>query len=215
MKHKFCFQRSVRIAILAVCYAVAVSAAAQERKTTLGSATMREANLRAPELYSDQLKLTIVLANLPGATDAGSTWETSYEIYFISESAYYSVIDHLPPGGHSLEPTLFPQKVLLAEGRFKKDKLSSSAARTEIREDIALRSKVADREKTKFGRLMTAYSVKVYDARLKMSLYHLGLFVTYVFEKASGAVTPRKTLYLGFSVTPQGELSYSQQPISQ
>ncbi len=205
--------RFFRVTILAVCYSIITVpfVLGQNKATTSGSTTMRESNLAAPELYSDKLGLNVSLADLPGATEPGSSWEMSYQIFFISEGEYYSVINKLPPGGHSLQPELFPHKVLLAEDTFRRKNLGSSAARTQKRDDIILASKVANQEKTKFGRLMTSYSVKVYDARLKMPILHSGVFVTYVFEKSLNTVLPRKALYLAFSVTSQGELSYSQQ----
>jgi len=190
-----------------------ISITAQDRKNALGSTTMRESNLYAPDLYSETIKLKVSLSSLPGAAAKGSTWETSYQIYFIAESEYYGVIDHLPPGGHNLQAEDFPNRVLLGEGRIKKDDLSSPQTRAEVLDGISLRSKVPEHNRTKFGRLITAYSVKIYDAQLKLPIYHSGVFVTYVFEKApseAGAATARLTLYLGFTVTPSGQLTYSQ-----
>lgn len=188
---------------------------AQDRTTVLGSTTMREKDVRAPELFAERLKLKITLAELPGAGDPKSTWEGSYQIYFVPEADYYSVLDNLSAGAQNLQPAQFSRRVLLAEDSIKKATLGTLNDRTYWRDNIDFRSKIADREKTKFGRILTSYAVKIYDARLKVPIYKSGVFLTYVFERprdSSGAVSMRDTLYMNFTVTPQGTLSYSQLP---
>jgi hypothetical protein len=176
---------------------------------------MREKDVRAPDLFAERLKLKITLADLPGAGNPNSTWEGSYQIYFIPEADYYSVLDHLPAGSQNLQPAQFSRKVLLGEGSIKKATLATLTDRTYWRDNIDFRSRIADRDRTKFGRILTSYAVKIYDARLKIPLYKSGVFLTYVFEKPrdqSGAVSMRDTLYINFTVTPEGTLSYSQLP---
>jgi hypothetical protein len=185
---------------------------AQDRKTAVGSTTMREPNVATPELYADRLKLKITLTSLPGADDPASALDGSYQIYFIPENQYYSVLDNLAGGGQTLRPSQFPRKILLAEGSIKKTSLSTLPERTFWRDNIGFKERIPERERTKFARLLINYSVKIYDARLKLPLYQSGVFLTYVFERPPAKLSARQTLYVKFSVTPQGTLSYSQLP---
>lgn len=198
------------VLICAFCI-MATSASAQERKNVIRSGTMREPNLPAPNLFAERLKINATLIDLPGSSDPNSTWELVYEIYFIPENEYYSLIDRLPPGEHSLQVKQFTRKILLGGGRIKRASLATLQARSDIQE-IDFKSKVPEKDKTKFARLLTSYSVKIYDARLKIPIYHSGVFVTNIFEKGSDITAPKNALYLNFSVSPEGGLSYSQRP---
>jgi hypothetical protein len=193
------------------CIAATTAASSQDRKSGTSAGTMREPNLSAPDLFAERLSFKAALVDLPGYSDPKSSWELNYEVYFIPESEYYSVIDRLPPGQHNLEAGTFNRKFLLGENRIKKVLLTTPQERSDIKE-IYFKSKVPEKDKTKFARLLTAYSVKIYDAHLKLPIYHSGVFVTNIFEKNpdNTQVGPKKTLYLNFSVSPDGTLSYSQ-----
>jgi hypothetical protein len=187
-------------------------AAAQDRNV-MTSSTMREPDLPAPNLFADKLTLKAALIDLPGATNPKSTWELTYAVYFIPEREYYSLLDRLPQGQHNLEVENFTRKILLAQGRVNKVSLTSLQERREIK-DIVFKTKVPEKDQTKFARLLTSYSVKIYDAQLKMPIYHSGVFVTNVFERGSGnSQAPKNSLYLNFTVSPEGNLSYTQWPI--
>lgn len=196
----------------AICLTATTRVATQERKNTTSSGTMREPDLPAPNLFADKLTLKAALVDLPGASNPKSTWELTYAVYFIPEREYYSLLDRLPPGQHNLEAEKFTRKILLAQGRVNKVSLASPQERSEIK-DIVFKTRVPEKEKTKFARLLTSYSVKIYDAQLKMPIYHSGVFVTNVFERGSGnSQAPKNSLYLNFTVSPEGNLSYTQWP---
>jgi hypothetical protein len=182
---------------------------AQDRNKMMSPAIIREPNLPAPNLFADQLKFNATLSDLPGSADPNSTWELVYEIYFIPEKEFYSVIQRLPPGPSSLQARQFTRKILLAGDRIKKASLSTLQARSNV-QAMAFKSRVPEKDKTKFSRLLTSYSVKIYDARLKIPIYHSGVFVTNIFDKGSNTAVPKNDLYLNFSVSPEGRLSFNQ-----
>jgi hypothetical protein len=177
-----------------------------------GTFRTREPNAHVPHLYSDRLKMKMTLVNLPGAGDARSSWEVSYQLFFIPEEKYYEAIQQLPPGGNNPRPVQYPGRMLLAEGQLKKNGLGTIQERTAVRGDIVFKSKIPDAQRTKFARVMTSYSVKIFDAKLNMPIYHTGIFVTFPFDDSAGAsnVVPRDTIYLNFIITPQGQLNRSQ-----
>jgi beta-lactamase regulating signal transducer with metallopeptidase domain len=181
-----------------------------------------EPNTLAPELYSDKLTLQFMLVNLPGAADAASYWEGSYQLYFVSEAEEKRVLDakykELAPNGGSVafdtSPSDFREKILLGEGKFKKAGLATLQDRIVRVDNIAFRERVPDAQRTKRGRLMTVYSVRVYDARLKAPVYHSGEWMARVFaEDGAGGgekLVPRTVVYANFLVTPKGDMSVSQ-----
>ena len=197
----------------AICLMVTTRVAAQDGKIVTGSRTIREPDLPAPNLFADKLTFKAALVDLPGASDAKSTWELTYAVYFIPEREYYSLVERLPPGQHNLEVEKFRRKILLGQGRVNKVSLASPQDRSAIK-DIVFKTRVPEKDKTKFARLLTSYSVKIYDAHLKIPIYHSGVFVTYVFESGSdrSQTAPKNSLYLNFSVSPSGNLSYTQWP---
>jgi hypothetical protein len=196
----------------AICL-IATTRVAAQGKIVTSPGTMREPDLPAPNLFADKLTLKASLLDLPGASDPKSTWELTYAVYFIPEREYYSLLDRLPPGQHNLEVEKFSRKILLAQGRVNKTSLASPQERREIK-DIVFKTRVPEKDKTKFARLLTSYSVKIYDAHLKIPLYHSGVFVTNVFEKGAdrSQAAPKNSLYLNFTVLPNGNLSYTQWP---
>jgi hypothetical protein len=173
----------------------------------------REPNVHAPTLYADKLTMKVTLVNLPGAESAGSSWEVSYRLFFIPEDKYYADVQKLPPGGSSPGPEQFRGKILLAEGQVKKTELATIQNRTYIRGNIPFKFVVPDNQRTKFARLMTAYSVKVFDAKLNTSVYRSGTFANPPFDNPdpSNAIQ-RDTLYLNFMVSPTGDLYRSHRP---
>lgn len=187
---------------------------AQTQQNRGGSFRKREPNLHAPEFYSDNLKLKIILVDLPGAGEARSSWEVSYQVFFIPEDKYYDALKQLPAGGSDPTAAQFPGKLLLSEGQVKKNSLATIQERTYVRDTIPFKLKVPDEQRTKFARLMTSFSIKIFDAKLNTTIYRSGIFTTFPFDDTSnqsGAV-PRDTLYLDFLVTPQGDLYRAQWP---
>ncbi|HKR01809.1 MAG TPA: hypothetical protein VJT09_14105 [Pyrinomonadaceae bacterium] len=177
-----------------------------------GTFRTREPNLYAPQLYVDRLRLKMTLVDLPGASDPRSSWEVSYQVFFVPEGKYYEALRQLPEGGSNPRPAQFPGRMLLAEGQLKKNKLGTIQERTSVRGDIAFKAKVPDEQRTKFARLITSYSVKIFDAKLNTPVYHTGIFTTFPFDDSTGAsnAVPRDTIYLNFIITPQGQLNRSQ-----
>ena len=90
-----------------------------------------EPNMLAPELYEDKLQKKFTLVDLPGARDTRSTWEGSYQLYFISEAEFEKVSQEVirrqqekeperKTFGWNPEPADFTGKILLAEGAISK-----------------------------------------------------------------------------------------------
>lgn len=171
---------------------------------------VREPFLHAPNLYADNLDFVSTLVNLPGAQNKRSYWELSYQLYFIPEDKYHEALKRLPRGSNP-PPEFFEGAILLAQGRKKIRSLATLPARTITRSGVPFKQKIPDAQRTKFAVLMTAYSVKIFDAELKNTAYLSGIFLTDPFDsEESKQVTARKTLYLNFSISPDGSLNYSQ-----
>ena len=173
--------------------------------------TVRENNLYAPNLYADKLDFRATLVDLPGAKKRQSSWVLSYQLFFIPEDQYYAALRRLPKGGSSPTPEQFPGRVLLAEGQKKKTRLSTPQERTIALDGVAFKEKVPDALRTKFAVLMTSYSVKIFDAELNTTVYQSGVFLTDPYEEdEQKQAVARQTIYLNFSVSPNGTLNYSQ-----
>jgi len=172
---------------------------------------IREPNVHAPDLYADNLTLKITLVNLPGAGDPHSYSEVSYQVVFVPEDQYYAALQELPPGGSNPALAQFQGRILLAEGTIKKNVLATIQQRTSSRE-FPFKVKVPDGKRTKFAHLLTSYSVKIFDAKLKKSVYRSGIFSAFPFDDASdqSKVSQRQILYLSFLVSDDGELARSQ-----
>jgi hypothetical protein len=163
------------------------------------------------------------LVDLPGSNEQASYWEVTYKLYFISEAEYYEVLNQIlkqsAPGGGAVtwnpDPSAFPGKILLAEGEFKKTKLSSLQDRVYEREGVVFKSKIPDKDRTKYAQILSSYSVKIFDARLKTPIYRSGEYLTTPFTdnpEVKGNVIPRTTIYTNFFVTAKGQLFASQMP---
>jgi len=167
----------------------------------------------APNLYTDNIDFIATLTKLPGANKKQSYWELSYELYFIAEDKYHEALRRLPTGGSYPKPEHFPGRILLAEGHKKKTRLATLEERTITLSGVALKQRVPDPQRTKFAVLMTGYSVKIFDAELKTTIYHSGIFLTDPFDthpQDDKQVIARKTIYLNFGVNQDGTLNRSQ-----
>jgi hypothetical protein len=174
----------------------------------------REPYRYAPELYADRQNLTITLINLPGANTPRSVWEVSYKVYFVSEAAHDRAIKNVAAGASNPRATDFPEKLLLAEGRFRKTSLNTLSKRTHVSAAIPLKSRVPDKERTKFSYIMTDYTVSITDAKLGKTIKRSGILMARPFDTEGGRVVPRRTMYANFFVTPQGDFYFSQLPQS-
>lgn len=181
------------------------------------SKTLRrvEPNVHAPQLYADRIKIKMTLINLPGAEEPGSYWEASYQIFFISESNLKKKLENAPEGGWNPTPADFSGRILLGEGKLKRTSLHTLPERTYVSKAIPLKMKVPDKSRTKYASILTSYSVKIYDARLKSNIYRSGTFVAKPFTDtpaAGGNEAARTLLHANFYVSPNGHLFYSQRP---
>jgi hypothetical protein len=174
-----------------------------------------EPNVHAPELYSPELEVRLTLVNLPGAADRRSYWEASYEVYFVPETEYQRAVAQVAMKGLDLDPSHFAVKTLLTSGKFKKTRLADLPARTYVQHRVPFKVKVRDGARTKFARLMTSYTSKIFDASLGKTFYRSSAFFTYPFDdhpQDAKRAVPRTTIYTNFFVTPDGKLFYSQWP---
>ncbi len=165
-------------------------------------------NRYAPEFYSEDLSLKATLVNLPGASVAGSTWTLSYEVYFLPEGEARELA--LKRGGRLGSETSvsdFPKRIFLGKGSFTKKNLKSLVNRTTTSENFKFKSKIPVSQQMEAARLITAYTMKIYDAKLKKTLVKTRIFYGRVFI---GDKQERKKLYLSFYVTPSGEVYDSQ-----
>jgi hypothetical protein len=222
--------------LLTLPCALAQSALAQEPapasdvspapKTKFRTRRFIEPNKLAPELYADRLSVKLTLVDLPGAGDPRSTWDGTYQLYFISEAEMRRVEEEVlrkkgaaSSGGVRMvgwdpTPADFPEKILVAEGTISKKNLATPQQRVHLQENVAFKEKIPAALRTKGARLLTAYSIKVYDAKLKTPVYESGVFITFPFDDQTDPdrVAPRTTVYTNFLVTPKGEVWNSQLP---
>ena len=174
---------------------------------------VREPNLYAPDLYADNLDFIATLLDMPALTKGQSYWELSYQIIFIPEDKYWETIRTFPRGGYNPKPEEFPGRILLAQGHKKMAHLDALNGRTLTLNGVRFKQRIPDAQRTKFGMLGTAYSVKIFDAELNTTVYHSGLFLTEAYEddpQDEKQAIARKTLYLNFGVNKDGSLNYSQ-----
>lgn len=173
----------------------------------------REPNLHVPNLYADKIDFIATLVDLPGAKKKESYWELSYQLFFVPEEKYYETINRLPKGGSNPGPEEFAGRILLAEGRQKKTRLETLNDRTITLTGVPFKQKVPNVQRTKFGYLMTGYSVKIFDAELNTTAYHSGIFLTEPYEpnvNDEKQDVARSAVYLTFRVLPNGTLARSQ-----
>jgi hypothetical protein len=175
--------------------------------------TVREPNLYAPHVYADDLEFLATLVDLPGARNKQSYWELSYQLFFVPEDKYYEALARAPRGPSNPTPEEFPGRVLLAQGHKRTRRLASLKERTIHLTGVSFKPRVPDTQRTKFAHLLTHYSVKIFDAELKTTVYRSGIFITDPYEghpQDPNQAIARKTIYLNFMVTPEGHLNLSQ-----
>lgn len=168
-------------------------------------------NRPAPEIYADKLSLKVTLMNLPGAGASPSRWEVEYKVYFVAEQDFEKTVKELNRSGkgRELRPEYFQSKVLLAEGKFSKQKLNTLKERAFLRQGIDFRSKVPHEQQTSFSSIMSFYSVKVFDGKLKKDIYGADVFIVPPFENDThdrNSLSPRSDLFLNFFVAEDGSL---------
>ena len=168
-------------------------------------------NLIAPELYSDKISLKITLMNLPGAAASTSYWEVEFQVFFVPEKDFGKNLDDAKQAGNGrdLKPEYFPTRILLATGKFNKHNLGTFNERAYVRPGIAFRNKVPPEQQTTFSSLLSFYSVKVFDGKLKKDIYASSLFIVPPFERDtndSNGLLPRSDLFLNFFVSDDGSL---------
>jgi hypothetical protein len=168
-------------------------------------------NQPTPELYPDKLSVKITLMNLPGAGLPRSGWQVEFKTYFVPEQEFEWNMKQLAREGKSgeLRPEYFPGRILLAEGSFSKNKLGTLRERTFWREGIDFKNKIPYRQQTSFSSLLSFYSVKIYDAKLKKNIYGSDVFVVPPFDIDSNdrnSFSPATALYLNFYVSNDGAL---------
>ena len=168
-------------------------------------------NQPAPELYADELSLKITLMNLPGAATSASYWEVEYKVYFVAEQDFERTVKEMNKAGkgRDLRPEHFQSKILLAEGKFNKQKLTTLKDRAFLRQKIDFRGKVPHEQQTSFSSIMSFYAVKVFDAKLKKDVYGSDVFIVPPFETDTNdrnSLSPRNELFLNFFVADDGSL---------
>lgn len=172
----------------------------------------REENVHAPELYADDLDFTATLTKLPGANNKKSYWQLSYQLFFVPEDKYHEALARAPKGPSNPAPEDFPGRILLAEGQ-KRRKTLTAKDRTIFANEIQFKQRIPDNLRTKFAYLLTAYSVKIFDADLNTTVYRTGIFLTEPFEADAldqKQAIARKAIYLTFGVNADGTLNRSQ-----
>lgn len=168
-------------------------------------------NVSAPELYSDKLSLKITLMNLPGAATSSSYWEVEFQIYFVPEQDFGKNLRDAKQAGKSreLRPEYFPTRILLANGKFNKQGLSTLKDRVFVRRGIPFRNQIPREQQTSFSSLMSFFSVKVFDGKLKKDIYGSSVFIVPPFDRDTddtNSLFPRTDLFLNFFVADNGSL---------
>jgi hypothetical protein len=181
-----------------------------QRKIRIDRRTIRP-NLVSPDLYSDKLSLKITLMNLPGATTSASYWEVEYKVFFVPEQDFEKSMKELnrTGKGRDLRPEYFPSRILLTTGKFNKQKLDTLQERAYVRNGIAFRDKIPADQQTSFSSLMSFYSVRVFDGKLKKDIYGSDVFIVPPFEADTNdknSLLPRTDLFLNFFVAEDGSL---------
>ena len=168
-------------------------------------------NRIAPELYSDNLSLKITLMNLPGAATSTSYWEVEYQLFFVPERDFKKNLSDVRKSGkgRELRPEYFPSRILLATGKFNKHRLATLKERAFVRQGIAFRNKIPPEQQTSFSSLMSFFSVKIFDGKLKKDIYSSSVFIVPPFEQdanPNNSLLPRTELFLNFFVAENGSL---------
>jgi hypothetical protein len=168
-------------------------------------------NLIAPELYADALSLKITLMNLPGAPITTSYWEVEFKVFFVAEQDFEKSMKEINKAGKGREirPEYFQSRILLAEGKYSKRSLPNLKERAFVQQEIVFRDKVPHEQQTSFSSIMTFYSVKVFDGKLKKDIYGSDVFIVPPFEADANdrnSLSRRTDLFLNFFVAEDGAL---------
>lgn len=207
------FRRTLQSVIIFGCFLCSnlwpVEGVGQQQKMRVDGRTIRP-NLITPELYSDKLALKITLMNLPGAVTSASRWEVEFQVFFVPEQDFSKNISEINKAGkgRELRPEYFPSRILLATGKFNKHNLGTLKDRAFVRQ-IAFRNKIPPQLQTSFSSLMSFYSVKVFDGKLKKDIYGSDVFIVPPFERDTNntnSLLPRTELFLNFFVAADGSL---------
>src|SRR5215213_6687746 len=209
MKHRRTLQSLIIFGCLLFLTLWPLGGAAQQ-KMRIDRRAIRP-NLLAPELYSDKLSLKITLMNLPGAATSASYWEVEFQVFFVPEQEFEKNLKELNKAGkgRELRPEYFPGRILLATGKFNKQRLDTLKERTFVREAIPFGDKVPSEQQTSFSSLMSFYSVKVFDGKLKKDIYGSDVFIVPPFETDTNdrnSLIARTGLFLNFFVAEDGSL---------
>jgi len=209
MKYRKTLQSLIIFGCLLLSSLWPVGSAGQQTKMRVDGRTIRP-NVIAPELYSDQIALKITLMNLPGAATSSSYWEIEYQVFLVPERDFGKNLKDIKAAGKSrgLKPEYFPSRILLAMGKFNKQRLGTLKERAFVRL-ISFRNQVPAELQTSFSSLMSFYSVKVFDGKLKKDIYGSDVFIVPPFERDTNDRTslfPRTELFLNFFVANDGWL---------
>jgi hypothetical protein len=210
MKYRTTLQTLIIVGCLLLTNLWPVGGAGQETKMKIDGRTITP-NRIAPEVYSDKLSLKITLMNLPGAATSTSYWEVEYQVYFVPEQDFRKNLSDVKKSGkgRDLRPEYFPTKILLATGKFNDHSLGTLKDRAFLRQGIPFRNKIPADQQTSFSSLMSFFSVKIYDGKLKKDIYESSVFIVPPFEKDSDphhSLLPRTELFLNFFVADNGSL---------
>ena len=199
-------RKKLFICLICMCFFGVINVLGQKPKvTTFINVTP---NRFAPEFYAEDLSVKATLVNLPGADTAGSTWTLSYEVYFLPEGQVGELA--AKRGGRLGSETSvsdFPKRIFLGKAGFTKKNLKTLADRTVISEKFKFRSKIPVSLQMENANIITAYTIKVYDAKLKKTLVRNRIFYGRIFI---GDKQKRSKVYLSFYIPPSGEINDSQ-----
>ena len=207
------YRRTLQTLIIFVCFLLSslwpAGGAGQQTKMRVDRRTIKP-NVIAPELYSDKLSLKITLMNLPGAAMSTSYWEVEFQVFFVAEQDFGKNLKDMKKAGKGpeLRPEYFPGKILLATGKFNKHQLTTLKERAFVRQ-IDFRNKIPPEQQTSFSSLMSFYSVRVFDGKLKKDIYGSDVFIVPPFERDTNernSFFPRTELFLNFFVAEDGSL---------
>src|ERR1700752_1074295 len=210
MRHRSPLKSLIILGLFLVSSLWPIGGVGQQQKIRVDRRTIR-ANLIAPELYSDNLALKVTLMNLPGAATSTSYWEVEFQVYFVPGKDFGNNLKDIKNAGkdRELKPEYFPTRILLATGKFNKHRLGTLNERAFWRRGIAFRNKIPPDQQTTFSSLMSFYSVKVFDGKLKKDIYGSAVFIVPPFERDandSNGLLPRADLFLNFFVAEDGSL---------
>ncbi len=190
---------------IAIIFLITLSSFAQfvySQKGGKSTLTRTTANAYSPNLYSDKINFQILLVNLPGVEVKGSSFEGSYKTYFMPEGELEKLLQSKSGVIDEMSASDIANKTLINSGKFVKLTLNSN--RLFEKTGIFFKSKVSDSLRTMVGKIIVFYSIKIYDAKLKKTVFKDSSFMYSVYE--GDIETARKTICLSFFVNENGKL---------